>query len=455
MPQTPHRLLGTLALAALVASPALVGQHVPQVAAHSSVAQVTTASRDVVMNILRQRLSHQNAPRFRTHEGTGPFTYPYTVVADNRNNPRGLRFSGDGALYVAEGGVGGAGPCSGGEQGLACYGPSGSVTRIAPNGFYSRWVTGLPSAASAPASVDPMTSGAGTFASGPADIAPRTTTLTTAPVLVQSTQAWIPIQGAPIPNRNFATLYYARPPRLLGASANLGGFEIAHDPDGLGPDSDPYAVVDLPRPNNIRVVADAAGNDILSVDVLGRITLLAVIPNLTCDGYSVQPVPDSLTVGPDGAVYIGELVGGPSNGDPTYDASGCASVLRLVPGQQPTVYATGFSNIISLKFGPDNKLYVLEFSAGGGYFPPFGAILRANPDDEPTIVVPPFVGGLIAPTGLAIGHDGSFYVSNYGVCPGTPDPTSVCSLLASFANDAQNPGGVGQVIKFAPDAFTD
>src|SRR4029079_6434067 len=66
------------------------------------------------------------------------------VVASGLNNPRGLAFSPNGGVYVAEAGAGAARPCFAGPEGPACFGHSGSVTRIDGSG-QRRVLTGLPS----------------------------------------------------------------------------------------------------------------------------------------------------------------------------------------------------------------------------------------------------------------------------------------------------------------------
>jgi glucose/arabinose dehydrogenase len=69
------------------------------------------------------------------------------VVAQGLDNPRGIGFGPDGALYVAESGSGGAGPCvAGPEVAEVCFGRSGAVTRITKR-FQHRVLSGLPSVA--------------------------------------------------------------------------------------------------------------------------------------------------------------------------------------------------------------------------------------------------------------------------------------------------------------------
>src|SRR5512133_2094791 len=54
------------------------------------------------------------------------------VVMSGLDNPRGLAFGPEGALYVAEAGRGGPGPCFVPplRGGLGCYGPTGGVSRL-------------------------------------------------------------------------------------------------------------------------------------------------------------------------------------------------------------------------------------------------------------------------------------------------------------------------------------
>jgi sugar lactone lactonase YvrE len=131
----------------------------------------------------------------------------------------------------------------------------------------------------------------------------------------------------------------------------------------------------------------------------------------------VQAVPTSVTVGPDGAYYVGQLTGGP------YPVGG-ASVWRVVPGEDPTEYATVFTNVVGLGFAPDGTLYVAEMVheglmtlfAGTGA-PPIGAVLSVPPGGgAPTMVA---TGEqLMALGGLDVDGDGNVYVSTGSLGPG-------------------------------------
>src|SRR5690606_12626745 len=111
--------------------------------------------------------------------------------------------------------------------------------------------------------------------------------------------------------------------------------------------------------------------------------------------------------GPDGALYVGQLTGFPF-------PEGGARVYRVVPGQKPTVYASGFTNIIDIAFS-GKDLYVLEIAANGLLSgDPQGALIKVGKRNRHTTVLSE---GLNMPGGLAI-RDGYAYVSNCSVCPG-------------------------------------
>ncbi len=112
-------------------------------------------------------------------------------------------------------------------------------------------------------------------------------------------------------------------------------------------------------------MADAGGNAVYGVLHNGQVLTLAVFPNrpqaLPFPPFAVIPmqaVPNALTQGPDGAIYVGELTGFPF-------PPGGANLYRLVAGQAPTVFRSGFTNIIDLAFGPDGSLLVLQIDANG------------------------------------------------------------------------------------------
>lgn len=68
---------------------------------------------------------------------------PFEVIASGLDNPRGLAFGPEGALYVVEAGRGGDGPCTPFELfgDVSCFGLTGAVTRIW-GGKQERIVTG-------------------------------------------------------------------------------------------------------------------------------------------------------------------------------------------------------------------------------------------------------------------------------------------------------------------------
>jgi sugar lactone lactonase YvrE len=137
------------------------------------------------------------------------------------------------------------------------------------------------------------------------------------------------------------------------------------------------------------------------------------VPTLP-NSVMMQSVPTSVGLGPDGALYVGELTGFPF-------PAGEARVYRVVPGQEPSVYAEGFTNVIDIAFGTDGNLYVLEMAKDGllsamiAGAEPTGRLVRVAPDGTQTTLV---TDELSAPGGLAIGSDGTLYVTNHSTSAG-------------------------------------
>jgi hypothetical protein len=182
----------------------------------------------------------------------------------------------------------------------------------------------------------------------------------------------------------------------------------ASDPDPVDRDvppnpieSNPYGLAVLP--DGDALVADAAGNDILRVSPDGSVTTVArldveeVATDLVPPGtfpFPLPPimeseaVPTSVTIGRDGAIYVGELKGVPFR-------PGSSNIWRIEPDAENawcstdepdptgscTLYAAGFTAIQDIAFDRNSgRLYVLELAAEGviafeagfvtGEFPP-------------------------------------------------------------------------------------
>ncbi|MFL5617798.1 MAG: ScyD/ScyE family protein [Gemmatimonadaceae bacterium] len=338
-----------------------------------------------------------------------------TVVMRGLNNPRGLAFGPDGALFVAEAGRGGSGPCFQSGQ-VVCYGPTGAIGRLVGE-TQDTVVSGLPSIAT----------GVGR-AEGPNSIA-----------LLGMGGAYVTVGWENDPRlraqypvlagfarlvRVFPTALVPRPAHVPTSLAewefvaNPGNYEIAVNPDCGRIDDNPFGV--LVAPAGVLVV-DAGANAIVKLDATGELSTFAAFPSRYSEptgpacpalpaGYPTtlptETVPTSIAVGPDGAYYVGHLAGFPV-------VAGAANVYRVVAGATPEVFLTGFTFIVSLAFDATGNLYVLQHLDGPGINT--GSLVRVAMDGTRTTVIT----GLTRPTGLAIGSDGAIYLSHRGISVGT------------------------------------
>lgn len=326
-----------------------------------------------------------------------------TVVMEKLDNPRGLVFAPNGALFVAEAGRGAA-PCAG--TGINCYGHTGAVSR-SWRGRQDRVVTGLPS----------ISFPTGTQARGPHDVAMRGLGNARVTIGLEADPATRETRGRPglgwlvdIPASTLMAPSNHLQTGDWSYAVDLAAFETTHNPDPRIVESDPYAV--LPTQSGF-VVVDAGANSLLDVDVHGEITLLATFPSRP--GRMTDSVPTTVAIGPDGSYYVGEFTG---FGNPL-PPLGEAKIYRVVPGEATTILCSGFNRIIDIAVDGDGGLYVLQYFSGvtSGAGVVFHVV--PSPLDSPDRSCPErrqVIPGVAfdQPTAIALGPDGALYVSNHG-----------------------------------------
>lgn len=222
---------------------------------------------------------------------------------------------------------------------------------------------------------------------------------------------------------------------------------MASGPFTPGPQSNPYGLASVS--GNTFLVADAAGNTLLRAKSNGTVELVALFTPPTEGGGAsddpadwlefpfdagtpddpsddptegncyVQPVPNSVAVGGDGAIYVGELIG--------VGALGVSRVWRIEPDAEDVVCPSsecemvlgGLTSIINMTFGPDGHLYVVEYDEAGwlsafGAFPPEGGTVKRCDVDAGTCEVATLGGeemsGLTFPAALTFDGSGDAWL---------------------------------------------
>ena len=337
---------------------------------------------------------------------------PVEVVASGFDSPRHLEFGDRGDLFVAEAGRGGtAEPCFDSPEGFACVGNTGRVTKIDRHGRKSTVAKGLASYA------NKETGGGGI---GPHGIA----VLGNDTVIVTNGGPTAPTVGDPpvvvtredmIKENRIATLFgrilLIGPFGIPVPLADTYAFERDVNPDKVvgNPlvDTNP---VDVEVDGLSLVYADAGGNALNKVNVLGRISNLALFPNrATSTPFpfpAMQAVPTSVEVGKDGNYYVSQLTGFPF-------PVGGASVFKVSSrGGTPQPVAGGFTMIMDMAFAKDGTLYVLEHDANSLLQPgDDGAIWAvAKNGTKRKLAVP--AGALLHPGGITVGDDGLYVTTN-------------------------------------------
>jgi len=342
------------------------------------------------------------------------------VIASGLDNPRQLSFGPGGALYVAESGHGGSGPCIASDDDPTvdtCFGTSGAIAMVR-HGKVSQVVSGLPSLApQVPTQGGQLPPGA--EAVGPSDVVVHGRTVSFTVGLGSNPTNRFTFSAASSVGHLLSTVDTATTSplgHLFGLNpmvqqrGDLAAFEAVNNPapPADGPDSNANALL---RDGGGYVVADAGGNDLLSVSRSGKVSLITTFPNSTtmCQpepNVPPQAVPTSVVRGPDGAYYVSELTGFPF-------CEGGAVIWKVKNGKA-SVYASGLTNVTDLAFGHGGMLYAVEIAQHGLLKGPIGAVVaipRGGGSSHSVVAA-----GLMAPYGIAL-RGNTAYVTTGSILP--------------------------------------
>lgn len=330
------------------------------------------------------------------------------VVVSGLNNPRQLSLLHNDVLLIAEAGKGGTVATltdpEGGKQGL---GYTGSISAVLTPGTAHgqrpyRIVKGLLSAAAA---ANGPAGPKGSGATGPDGVSARSLNRI---AVIESTFG--PATPAAAKARD-GRLLRVRPFGSVTPIANITGYELKHDPDGKGPDSNPYAVLAY---RGSWLVADAAGNDVLRVHH-GRISVFHTFPNVrsgacakqfdpTKDFPGCNFVPTSLARDRHGNVYVGGLSG---------LTPGAGQVVELSSQGRFRHVWRGFTAVDGVAVGHDGSIYVSQLFAPQAHpaSPMIQGVLTRIRHKQRTNVDVPF------PAGLAVDSRDNVYVSAFSILP--------------------------------------
>lgn len=185
-----------------------------------------------------------------------------------------------------------------------------------------------------------------------------------------------------------------------------GDTDLAGNPEFL---SNPYSVIAF---EDGFLISNSGANALLRIAPDGTVSPFAVFTNREnplfpgLGGPTMDQVPTGVTIGPDGAVYVGTLTGFPF-------PSGGAVVYRVEDGNgdgdalddgEVEVYADGLTTVTDVDFdGAD--LLVSEFSTNMLAQAP-GRVVRISGGEQEVVA-----SGLISPTSLLVTDDGRILVS--------------------------------------------
>jgi hypothetical protein len=320
-----------------------------------------------------------------------PLSSNATVYATGLNNPRGLKFGPDGAIYVAEGGTGGtassAGICT---QVVAPVGPytggnTGRISRIGLQGARSTVVDGLPSSQTSSAQ--------GSLVSGVADIAFVGSTMY-ALISGGGCSHGLPSSPNGVIQVNVANGTWTQ---LANLSTFIASHPVANpSSDDFEPDGTYYSLISL---GDRLFTTEPNHGEIDEIDMNG--TVRRVVDISESHGHIV---PTALAYDRD-QLYFGNLFLFPVE-------VGSSNVFTYGSDKHIHVMVPQLTTVVGIAFDSQDRLYVLEMSAGaGGPGPGQGMVLRVEYNGHLTTIA----SGFTFPTAMTFSPDGTtLYVTNLG-----------------------------------------
>jgi hypothetical protein len=322
-----------------------------------------------------------------------------TAVAQGLFGPRGMKFGPDGGLYVALSGPGGTNStveqCPQLQVPVAVGGPytngnTASIVKIDRRGNLTTVATGFPSALSQRPDVN-----------GVADIAFLDGEL------YAVTAGGGCSHGSELPNM------VAKVDQRTGhwtILANMSKAVAEHPAAYVGDDFEADGVFySMIAARGKLYTLDTNHARLWSVTKKGEVEMVTDFSQVF--GANFDP---TAMVKDEGGLLVGTLGRFPiipNASDLVWLKPGCHTIVACGPG---TLHVTGsvdgFTTILSMDYGPDGMLYLLELSDAAGFpTPGAGKVVRVRDG-----VVQDVITGLSVPTGMTFGPDGALYVSNWG-----------------------------------------
>ena len=343
-----------------------------------------------------------------------------SVFATGLEYPRGLAWSPDGVLYVAEAGTAGTSFTTDAQcvqvlspAGPYTNGPTSRISRIDRHGARTTFASGFPSAINGFGDIQ-----------GVADIA------------FQGRRMFALLAGGGCSHGSPlipASILRVERSGSWSVLADLSAWQAGHpvaQPDttfGREPDGSWYSMI---RAKGELIAVEPNHGEVVRVNPnSGRVSRVSDISATL--GHQVPTV----VAERHGSLYVSTLGLFPST-------PGTQKIFRITHGGHLSTVAEGFTAVLGLDFDRSGRLYVLETTSVAGFpTPGTGRVIRLDRRGRRVVIA----DGLFLPTALRFGPDGALYVSNKGFGP--LQPGEILRFDVRDANhydaDADMEGGEG------------